>query len=61
MAKKSQVNTVNFIKSPTAKGDLWVNGKKYILEGELTQKELSELFELGYYHLVVKYERRKKH
>ena len=54
MAKKAQVNTVNFIKSPTAKGDLWVNGKKYILEGELTQKELSELFELGYYHLVVK-------
>ena len=53
MAKKVE-NKINYIKSPTAKGDLWVNHKKYSLESELTQKELQELYELGYTHLVVK-------
>lgn len=53
MAKKKE-STVKFIKSPTAKGDLWVNGKCYKLESELTQKELSELYDLGYHQYVIK-------
>ena len=53
MAKKKE-STVKFIKSPTAKGDLWVNNKCYKLESELTQKELSELYELGYKQYVVR-------
>lgn len=53
MAKKKE-STVKYIKSPTASGDLYVNGKKYSLAGELTQKELSELYELGYKQHVVK-------
>ena len=53
MAKKVE-NTIKYIKSPTASGDLYINDKKYSLGSELTQKELQELYELGYTHLVVK-------
>lgn len=51
MAKKE---TPKFIKSPSAKGDLWVNGRCYKLNSELTQKELKELFELNFTNLVTK-------
>jgi len=53
MAKKKE-DTVKYIKSPTASGDLWLNDRKYDLKSDLNQKELQEIYEAGFTNLVVK-------
>lgn len=55
MAKTRKKSEPKYIKSPSAKGDLYLD-KKYDLSSDLDQKDLDKLYKSGFTDIVLKIE-----